>query len=207
MQNKFIFGITGPTGSGKTMVSDILRELGAQVIDCDIISREVSMAGEPCLLELCEAFGDGILDLDGNLDRRAMGDIVFSDEKLLKVLSDITHKHIKLRTDKIIEKSYADIIGIDGAVIFGSPVETMCEVMVSVVADVEIRADRIKKRDAIDDQKAMMRIKSQKSNEFYIEKSDYIVYNNLGLDELKEQVREVWNQLQQKREEKNQKLR
>lgn len=196
MQNKFVFGITGGSGVGKTLASSEFKRLGADVIDCDVLAREVVMPGEECLSELTDAFGD-ILNPDGTLNRKLLSEIVFSDKKKLAILSEITHKHIAKRVCDMIDKSSAQIIGIDGAVIFESPVELLCEVMVSVIAERDIRIRRIISRDKIDHDIAVKRVDSQKNNEYYIEKSDYLVYNNTTEDELKNQVREVWERLQQ----------
>jgi len=196
MQNKFVFGITGGSGVGKTLACKEFSRLGAEIIDCDVLAREVVMPGEECLLELCDAFGD-ILNPDGTLNRRLLSDMVFSDEKKLAILSGITHKHIAKRVSERIKNSQLEIIGVDGAVIFGSPVELLCEAMVSVIANTDIRIDRIMKRDGIDYKRAEDRILSQKNNDYYIEKSDYLVYNNNTEDEMKKEVREVWERLQQ----------
>ena len=177
MRNKFVFGITGPTGAGKTTASDEFRSLGVQVLDCDRIGHEV-INDTSCKQELTDAFGEGILDDNGMVNRKRLGKIVFSDKAELNKLNSITHKYIKKNVIEGIEKADGDIVGVDGAVLIGSGIDKLLDSMVSVIADDDIRLCRIMKRDGISEEDAQKRINSQKNNEFYLENSDYIIYNN-----------------------------
>ena len=195
MQNKLIFGLMGGSGCGKTSVGEMFIGLGAEIIDCDLISRSIMKKESPCLAEVCNTFGNNIIDKNGELKRRVLGDIVFSDKKKLAVLNKITHKYIYNEVVSRIEKSVCDFIGMDGAVLIGSGVDTLCECMISVVSDKEIRLNRIITRDNITEKQALERINSQKSNNFYIENSDYVIYNNSTKKKLEIRVREVWGKL------------
>lgn len=202
MQNKFVFGITGGSGSGKTTVSNLFRAFGAEVIDCDVLSRETTAPGSSCLSEIVNEFGLAVLMPDGSLNRRSLGKIVFENKDKLKILSKITHKYIYERVCLMIKSSSNDIIGIDGAVIIGSAVESLCECMVCVIANDEIRKKRIMQRDNISEQAAAERLYSQKSNNFYIENSDYIVYNDTDEKELQIHAKEVFEKLTERKEER-----
>ena len=202
MQNKFVFGITGGSGSGKTTESNLFRAFGAEVIDCDVLSREITVPGSSCLSEIVNEFGLAILMPDGSLNRRSLGKIVFENKDKLKILSKITHKYIYERVCLMIKSSSNDIIGIDGAVIIGSEVESLCECMVCVIANDEIRKKRIMQRDNISEQTAEERLYSQKSNNFYIENSDYIVYNDTDEKELQIHAKEVFEKLTERKEER-----
>lgn len=189
-----ILGITGPTGAGKTTVSEIFEKNGIKVIDTDTLAREVVEPGKPALQELCLQFGEIILNPDGTLNRRKLAHIAFSDSESHSQLNKITHYHIGKEVDNIIKNYTGKIIGIDGAVLIGSGIEKICTYILSVIADEEIRKKRIMKRDSISEQDADLRISSQKNNSFYIENSDYIVYNN-GTENLEEDVLKIINEL------------
>lgn len=173
-----ILGITGPTGAGKTTVSKIFEENGIKVIDTDITAREITVPGKPALAELSEYFGSGILYKDGSLNRKKLARIAFSNPDFLAQLNKITHYYISEEVNKTINSYQGDIIGIDGAVLIESKISKICTRILSVLADEEIRIKRIMKRDCISKEDAKLRISSQKNNSFYIENSDYIVYNN-----------------------------
>ena len=200
-----ILGITGGSGAGKTTVSDFFRKKGIEVIDGDKVSRLVMEPGEECLSETVKAFGSEILDENGHLIRKKLGQIVFSDPKKLEILNKITHKYI---TEYFLEKaknSKSKIVGFDGAALFESGLDNMCDAVLGVIADEDVRIRRIKKRDGISVEDAQLRIKSQKNNEFYIEKCDYVVYNNDG-DEIFRQLEEVLDQLEIKTEDSEKKV-
>ena len=92
--------LTGGIGSGKTTVSDYFRKLGVPVIDADETSHEVTQAGEPAVQKISDAFGDSVLDCDGNLDRTALRNIVFGDPESRKLLESILHPEIRRRMNE-----------------------------------------------------------------------------------------------------------
>ena len=195
-----VVGLTGGSGSGKGEISLCFMSNGVRALDTDKVSRLVSAPGKPCLKELCERFGDGILRDDGTLDRRALAGIVFgeTDEKLrtekLTDLNHITHRHI---IDEINDwlgrrvESGDSIAVIDAPQLFESGFDKHCDYIVGVIADKNVRIRRIMARDGITRESAEARIASQKSDEFFIENCDFIVYNNGGIDTLEEQVANI----------------
>ena len=192
---KFIFGITGPTGAGKSTVSDIFRELGVYVADADIVAREVTKKGSECLGEIHNTFGDCVITNNAELDRKALAQIVFQDKTKLRLLNDITHKYIKKQLEDEIEKSHLDIAAIDGAVIIDSPVMDMCKCLVVVTAQRDIRINRIIARDNIDIDMANKRINSQMSDSQYKQYADFIIENNGDNTALKGCVEGIYNKI------------
>ena len=193
--DKFIFGITGPTGAGKSTVSDIFRHMGVDVIDADKSARIVMQKGSKCLQELVTVFGHDILTADNELNRKKLADIVFNDSDKLKLLNSVTHKYIKDYLIKKINESDSYITAIDGAVIIGSPVMELCKKMVVVTADTDTRITRIMKRDGIDKSMAVSRINSQMSNIEYESFADYIIKNNDNNVRLEECVENIYNKI------------
>ncbi len=173
-----IIGITGGSGTGKSLASEFFKENGFLVIDFDKISRDVSKKGSDSLRELHLVFGDAILNPDGTLSRKKLGEIVFSDKEKLAILNEITHKYIIKEAIKIKETTDAKNIIYDAPLLFEAGLDRECDFVISVLADKEKRIERIMKRDSISMEYAKRRIESQKCDEFYIEKSDFSVYNN-----------------------------
>ncbi len=190
-----VFGITGGSGSGKSSVSAIFEKLGVDIIDTDLIAREVTQFGTPCLKELAEAFGNDILNSDGTLERQTLASIAFTDTDKTKILNRITHKYIKACILKRIENSQADIIAIDGAVIIGSDIEPICDFLISIIADKEIRIERIIKRDKLTRAQALERLDAQPNEEFYRNHSQYIIINNDTVEELEDGILNLFNEL------------
>lgn len=190
-----IFGITGGSGAGKSTVSELFRSMGVRVIDADKTAHEVVRKGTKCLEELTRYFGSGILKSDGTLDRKRLGNIVFSDGAELKKLNEITHKYIKMEIEKQLAETDCDFAAIDGAVIIGSEIEAMCRFMVSVLAERDVRIKRITERDGISRESAEKRLASQPDDYFYIEHSDYLIYNNGDVRTLSEETEKIFNKI------------
>lgn len=195
MQNKYIFGITGGSGAGKSTVSAKFRELGVYVSDADIVARCVVVSGSKCLGELCSEFGSDILSFDGSLNRARLAEIVFSDAEKLEILNRITHKYIYEYIVNEIDEHDSELCAVDGAVIIGSPVMELCRKLVVVTADKETRLERIMKRDSIDRNSALARLGAQPEDSFYLEHADYTVVNNGDLIKLGEQIEEIYNKI------------
>ena len=100
--------LTGGIASGKTTISNRLRELGAFIIDADEVAREIVQPGTPTLRAIVERFGEGVLEADGTLNRKALAEIVFNDDDALAALNDITHPEIRRVTNERIDRIRAE---------------------------------------------------------------------------------------------------
>ena len=176
-----IIGITGPIGSGKSYVGDIFEEYGFPRIDTDKVYHGLISGYTDTVKELEAEFGNEIVKEDGSVDRKKLGAIVFSDKAKLNRLNEITHKYVHIETVKLIEKYRAEnykAVVIEVPLMFESGFDKMCDEVICVVADNDVRVERIVKRNGISPKDAEIRIKNQKDNNFYIEKSTIVVYNN-----------------------------
>lgn len=192
-----VFGITGGSGAGKSSVSEIFRQNGVYVIDADKTARAVVEPGTDGLKELCEYFGEKILDENGSLKRRELADIVFRDKKKLGILNSITHKYIYREIKSELELKKPKIAAIDAAVLIGSEIEEICAFIISVIADENIRRRRIMERDAISEQSAQNRINAQPPSRFYISHSKYIIHNNGTQKELEKETLDVLGKIKE----------
>ena len=171
-------GITGGSGCGKTTVSDILRSRGIDVVDCDVLAREVVRAGKPALAEIAARFGEAYIRPDGTLDRKKLGGLVFLDPAALLDLNSITHRYITAELERHIQGYSGNIIGIDGAAIIESGTAAACDYVLAVLAEEAVRAARICARDGLAEEEALQRICAQKPDAFYLEHADFVIYNN-----------------------------
>lgn len=190
-----ILGITGGSGCGKTTVSKILLKKGVDIIDCDKVAKKIVEPGEAALSEIEAVFGNEYIKLDGTLDRKKMADLVFNSPKSLLKLNEITHKYVAQYIDLYIKNSNSDILAIDAAALIESGIYKKCDYLLSVIADKNIRLERIMSRDNLSFDEANSRIDAQKSDEFYVEKSDYVMYNNGDLDKIDEQITKILNEI------------
>lgn len=189
-----VIGLTGQTGAGKSTVSEVFAENGYSVINADHISRKVVEKGSECLKELTEVFGMDILNPDETLNRKELAKIVFVDKTKLEMLNSVIYPYI---TTEIITQinNYSEngkkLILLDAPTLFESRSDDFCEIIISVIAEPEIRKNRIIQRDNITAEHAQNRMDSQLSTEFFIEHSDFIIENNDSVDILKGISKEV----------------
>ncbi len=186
-----IIGITGGTGAGKTSVCDEFKKYGAQIVDSDLIARQVVKKGQPALDEIISAFGNDVITDDGELDRKKVGSIVFSDGDKLKILNKITHKYIFAEMKRQIDESDAEIIVLDVPLLFQDDFPFDCDLTVAVVAYKSERIRRIMDRDGISKEFAEKRILSQLSDDEYKRLADICFENNGDNDKIKEFVKKL----------------
>ena len=189
-----IVGLTGQTGAGKSTVSRIFSENGFRVINADIIARKVVEKGTPCLAEISDYFGLSILNADGTLNRKALAEIVFTDRAKLETLDTIIYPYITGEILRLIRKYSAEgekFILLDAPTLFESRADDFCDIIISVLADADIRLKRITARDNISEEQARQRMNSQLSEDFFISHSDYIIKNNGLIDVVAEISKEV----------------
>ncbi len=190
-----IYGLTGGTGSGKTTVAEYLREFGCEVVDADLIARQVTEKGSPVLDKLAEAFGSDILDENGELIRKKLGSKVFGDDEKMAVLNDLMRKALDEGFEAALREASSKRLY--GKVFFDAPAlfETNREYMVDkvwvVAADKETRIARIMKRDGISREEVLKRMQSQLPEDDKIARADFVIYNDGTLEDLKEKVRKA----------------
>ena len=181
-------GLTGPTGSGKSLVAALWAEHGAAIIDADQVAREVTAADSPCLAKLAEAFSPDILKADGSLDRRALAKLAFADPAATKMLTEITHPPILSLCRARAEAAAANgvpLIVFDAPLLFESGLDADCDLTVAVLAAPETRMERIRTRDALTESEARLRMQTQPDDAYYTERADRVIYNSGDLDDLR----------------------
>lgn len=189
-------GLTGGIAAGKSMVSGLLAELGAWILDADAISREVVEPGTEGLKAVAAEFGEKVLLPDGTLDRRALGAEVFGDPQKLERLNGILHPIIKAemlkRAAEIEEQHPEDIVIFDVPLLIESGWQDVADEVWLVSAPVEQRIRRIAMRDGLDEKQAMERISAQMTDEQKAKYADVIINNGGSIQELKERVTKLY---------------
>lgn len=181
-----IYGITGGSGAGKSEISALFKKRGACVIDADIIARQVVENGKPAIEEIKKEWPQVVTN--GALDRKALAQIVFNDSRELHKLNSITHKYIIDEIKNILSSKKSDTYVIDAIALIESGLGDMCHIKIAVIANKDTRIERIMKRDNLTKAQAESRINAQMSDSFYIENSDYTIYNDEDKAKLDEKI-------------------
>ena len=188
----FVIGLTGPTGAGKSSVSAVAEELGFKVIDCDKFARVAVEKGSSGLADVVEVFGQDILNDDGTLNRSALAGKAFSSPQKTELLNQTLLPHI---VKLINEEINAPLVLLDAPTLFESGADSLCNDTIIVLCDAKTRLKRIMERDGIDEEAANLRINAGKDDNFYIEKSNNIVYNDCELSVFNLKIQKLLNKL------------
>ncbi|MBI4650502.1 dephospho-CoA kinase [Candidatus Desantisbacteria bacterium] len=191
-----VVGLTGNLACGKTTAAGFFKELGAYIIEADEIARKFTLPDTPQHNEILKYFGKDILDSEGNIDRRRLGQIVFCDKHKLKVLNKILHpptidfiKNEVTRLDKSVP-----VVVIESALILETDLKHLIHKLIVVKCTKRNQLSRFKeKRLSLDEGKK--RISAQLPLAFKKKKADFVINNNWDIKYLKSQVKEIWEKL------------
>jgi dephospho-CoA kinase len=177
-----LVGLTGGIATGKSTVDAVLRELGAVIVDADVLAREVVEPGEPALAEIAAEFGPRVLGPDGRLDRKALGAIVFSDPERRRKLEGMTHPRIRerfqRRIDELTAQNFRGLVFFDAPVMIESGNYRNMDRLVVVIADEATQIARLMARDGIDREEALRKIRSQMPLAEKAKLADYVIDNS-----------------------------
>lgn len=190
-----IIGLTGGIGSGKSTVTDYLIARGFPVLDADKIAREIVLPGSEMLIQLTSVFGKSILMQDGSLDRKKLGDIVFSDPEKKKTLDGLMHTRIlELIHDRILEyreETVHKLIFIDAPLLFETGLDRSVSETWVIDVDEETRIKRIMERDGLKREDIAMRISNQMTRDEKNKRADVILDNTGNQEALYQQIEQL----------------
>ncbi|GBD29866.1 Dephospho-CoA kinase [bacterium HR32] len=195
-----VVALTGGIASGKSTVVRMLRELGAEVVDADVLAREVVSPGEPALAEIVAAFGEEVLLPSGELDRKKLGGLVFSDPERRERLNAIVHPRVRERIRHRLEEIRAEnqeaVVVLDVPLLFDVPLPDL-EALPAVVvyASPETQLQRLRERDGLPQDEAERRLRAQRPLREKLGRARWVVDNDGDLDRTREQVERLWAEL------------
>lgn len=193
-----LIGLTGGIASGKSTISKMLKELGAEVIDADLVAREVIQPRSAAWREMVEAFGKGILNDDRTINRRRLGNVVFPDPKAVEKLNSITHPRIIQRIEDRIEdarKRGIAVLVIDAPLLIESGMVPMVDEVWVVMVDPDTQISRLMARDHFTFQEALNRLNSQMPLEEKLKYAHRVINNKGTPEETRAEVVRVWNEV------------
>ena len=193
-----LIGLTGGIGSGKSTVADMLREAGVDVIDADQLAREAVAPGSEGLRDVVARFGAGILDDQGALDRKKLGDVVFQDEEARRALNAIVHPRVAAlaaeRVQELAAKGRARVV-YEVPLLFENGLDAAMRATVVVYVDEDTQLRRLMARDGSGEAAARARMSAQMSLEEKRRRASYVIDNRGSLEDTARQLREVWREL------------
>lgn len=193
-----VVGLTGGIASGKSSVSKMLADLGVMVIDLDQIAREVVEPHKPAWQEIVEYFGEEFLLSDRTIDRKALGEMVFTNPEDREKLNEITHPRIVKELFKIIEKyrrEKQELVIVDAALLFETKMDGWLKPVIVVNANEEEQMKRLQDRDGYRREQTLRRIQAQMPLKDKVKLADYVIDNSGSLEDTRRQVEEIWRKI------------
>ena len=193
-----IFGLTGSIASGKSTVSNFLKELNVPIVDADVIAKEVVEIGQPAYKKIVEAFGSEILLDSGEINRPFLGSIIFNNKEKRLQLNEIVHpevrREMKEQADRYIKQGEPLVI-LDIPLLYeGNSIELVEKVIVVTVSE-ENQLKRLMKRNGLSKEDALLRIASQIPVKEKAARADYVIDNNGDFEDTKRQVKDLLNKI------------
>lgn len=195
-------GLTGGIGSGKSLVASQFRDLGAAIVDADVIAREVVAPGGPAYDGVVRAFGPGVVRPDGTLDRKALAERMFTDPSARRQLNALTHPHIRRRMAEEVARLAAapgiEVIVLDIPLLLETTDghDLGLDGIVVVNAEDDVRVARLSARDGLPEAEARRRLAAQMALRDKLARADWVIDNNGPPAETRERVRALWAALQ-----------
>lgn len=189
----YVIGLTGGIASGKSTIANEFAKYGVDIIDTDIIGKEIISNNKEVLELIISEFGREILSADNTLNRRALAKIVFENQDRRKALEKILHPRIRAQTLKQIHSSTSEYCIAVVPLLFETNFKPFVDRILTVDIKLETQLHRLCKRDNLTKEQAMQRINSQISREFRLENSDDIITTNQDLHDTKEEIKKLHN--------------
>ncbi|MEH7609667.1 dephospho-CoA kinase [Gottfriedia acidiceleris] len=193
-----IFGLTGSIASGKSTVSNFLKELNVPIVDADVIAKEVVEIGQPAYKKIVEAFGSEVLLNSGEINRPFLGSIIFNNKEKRLQLNEIVHpevrREMKEQADRYIKEGEPLVI-LDIPLLYeGNSIKLVEKVIVVTVSE-ENQLKRLMNRNGLSKEDALLRIASQIPVKEKAARADYVIDNNGDFEDTKRQVKDLLNKI------------
>ena len=187
-KKRFVVGLTGGIGSGKSAATCEFERLGIDIVDADVVARDIVDVGTQGLSEIEMYFGEGILLDDGTLNRAALRDRVFSNSDAKEWLNNLLHPLIRARMQHLIELSTSQYCILSVPLLVENKLTTLCDKVIVVDCPTSTQLERAMLRDGSSEKTIKSIMASQASRETRLNAADYVLYNNTTLSALADQV-------------------
>ena len=194
-----LIGLTGGIASGKSTVAQILKRLGAAIVDADALAREVVEPGRDAWKDIIEAFGTDVLQADRTLDRQKLRATIFNNPAERKKLESIIHPRVRALAEERIKQHAAagyEIVVYEVPLLFEGNLQEWLRPVILVACNLDTQKRRLQERDGLSGEAAQKHIDAQMSLSEKRRLADYVIENNGSLEDLERQVQAVLNKLQ-----------
>ncbi len=192
----YVIGLTGNIATGKSVVLGMLKELGAKTIDADALAHELMRRGSPVWKAVVEEFGPEILGPDGEIDRKRLGRIAFSDPAALRRLEELVHPAVIAATRELIHRYEGKVVAIEAIKLIEAGMRSICDALWVVNCRKEQQLARLMAQRELSREEALLRIEAQPPQEEKVALADVVIDNSGSLEETRRQVEAEWSKIE-----------
>jgi dephospho-CoA kinase len=196
-----VIGLTGGIASGKSTVAGMFRDLGVPIVDADLLARQVVEPGTPAMAEIARAFGPEVIGPDGQLDRKRLGERIFTDPAARAVLNAITHPRIAAASAAALGELAGrgqPVALYEAALLVENRIHERLGGLIVVSVPLEVQIARLRERDHLDEEGARARISAQLPLAEKVAVADWVVDNGGSVEHTRVQVEQIWREIQEK---------
>lgn len=192
---KFVIGLTGNIATGKSVVRRMLEHLGAYTIDADALAHRVYTRDAPGYQQVVEKFGKWLVDQDGEINRKKLGKLVFSDPEALKELETIVHPLVNQAAEILINRASQPVVVIEAIKLLEGDLRKVCDSIWVTIAPESVQVGRLMRKRGMNREQALERIHMQSAQKAKVAAASIVITNTGSYDDLWKQVSEAWKEL------------
>lgn len=195
LPGKFVIGLTGNIATGKSVVRRMLEHLGAYTIDADALTHRAYAKGAPGHQPVIDRFGKWLVKKDGEIDRKKLGNLVFSDPEAMKQLEAIVHPLVRQATELLAKRATQPVVVIEAIKLLDGELRKVCDSIWVANAPEDIQIERLMRKRGMTREQALERIRAQSPQSQKVAVANIVITNTGSYDSLWKQVSEAWKEI------------
>ncbi|NWF63943.1 MAG: dephospho-CoA kinase [Chloroflexi bacterium] len=195
LHGKFVIGLTGNIATGKSVVRRMLEHLGAYTIDADALTHRAYAKGAPGFQPVIDKFGKWLLNREGEIDRKKLGNLVFGDPEAMRQLEDIVHPLVRQATELLIKRASQPVVVIEAIKLLEGDLRKVCDSIWVTNAPEVIQVERLMRKRGFTRDQAQERVRLQSSQNAKVNMANIVITNTGSYDDLWKQVNEAWKEI------------
>lgn len=195
LPGKFVIGLTGNIATGKSVVRRMLEHLGAYTIDADALTHRTYAKGAPGYQEVIDKFGKWLLNKDGEIDRKKLGNLVFTDPEAMRQLEAIVHPLVRQASEILTKRASQPVVVIEAIKLLEGDLRKVCDSIWVTNAPEEVQVERLIRKRGMNREQALERIHMQSAQSAKVAVANIVITNTGSYDDLWKQVSEAWKEI------------
>ncbi len=195
LPGKFVIGLTGNIATGKSVVRRMLEHLGAYTIDADSLTHRAYAKGAPGYQQVLDRFGKWLLNREGEIDRKKLGNLVFSDPEAMKQLEEIVHPLVRQAVELLLQRARQHVVVIEAIKLLEGDLRKVCDTIWVTNAPEVIQVERLMRKRGFTQEQAQERVRAQAPQNQKVKMANMVITNTGSYDDLWKQVSEAWKEI------------